>query len=96
MNMIKKLKAELKDFGIIDQAETIINIKYVKTFKRNKKTYKTYEIEYKDADNSIWHKDITIAIADSLGTLQQIVYTNRYYHCYICYVISKDMLYRID
>lgn len=95
MNMIKKLKAELKDFRIFEPEETIINIKYVKTFTKNKIKYKIYEIEYSDEDNSIWHQDITIAFADSLGTLAQVAYTNKYYNCYICYVLSKDSLYRI-
>lgn len=96
MKIIKKLKAELKEFGIVEQEETIMNIKYVKTFTRNKIKYKKYELEYKDEDNSIWHKDITIAIADSLGTLQQVAYTYQYYNCYICYVVNKDTLCRID
>ena len=95
MNIIKQLKLEVKEFGILEEQETIINIKFVNTFSKNKIKYKNYEIEYLDEDNVIWHKDVIVAFAKNLGELQQVRYSH-FWKTDMCFVGQTNKFYTLN
>lgn len=92
MSIINKLKNELKEFGIIENEETVINVKYVNSFSKNKITYKKYEVEYSNEYNEIWHKDIIVVIAKNLNELQQIKYSH-FWKTDMCFVKFTNNFY---